>query len=298
MRRAFAAFGLLVVLAAEGVLAQSLAPDADLEAGIRQVKEGDFETAVVTLDRVALRLAGDPARGKDRAQASLYLGVALVALDQRESAKARFKEAVELDHDMRLTPDRFSPKVITAFEEARREAAAEAARSAPESGKKRGSRTPWLVGLGVAAVGGVVLATRGEGQSAGSFALVNARFGTPVVVCPDGTFGKPLPFTVLVEARNGTSGAVSVNTVSTVVTIRSSAIPSEIGFSSNLPSTFSPASVTAGATATLGVDSTLTCDNAIGDSPRFNEWSAQLTVATTAGLFTVDAVDRLRVNIP
>src|SRR5262249_55908818 len=152
-----------------------------------------------------------PARRKERAEAYLYQGVAQIALDQRAAAKTSYKEAIAADKDLRVSPDRFSPKVIAAFEEARREAEAEAAAAAasrPDSTAakpKHGSKTPWLIGLGAAAAGGVVLATRGDDGSQGTFALTNARFGTQVIVCPDGSFGLPIQFSLLVEARNGTS---------------------------------------------------------------------------------------------
>src|SRR5262245_54310582 len=222
MRGAIVSFNLVLVLAgaAPASRAQSSVPDDELQAGIRQVKEGDFETAVVTLDRVARRLAAAPARRKERAEACLYLGVAQIALDQRAAAKTSFKEAIAADKDLRPSPDRFSPKVITAFEEARREAEAAAAAARPDSASakpKHGSKTPWLVGLGAAAVGGVVLATHGDDGGQGTFTLTNARFGTQVIVCPDGTFGRPIPFSLLMEARNTTSTPVSVNGVSTVV---------------------------------------------------------------------------------
>src|SRR5262249_54294909 len=158
---------------------------------------------------------------------------------------------------LRVSPDRFSPKVIAAFEEARREAEAEAAAAAasrPDSTAakpKHGSKTPWLIGLGAAPAGGVVLATRGDDGGQGPFALTNARFGPQVIVCPDGSFGLPIQFSLLVEARNGTSTPVTVNGVSTLVVIVTSAIPSEVGFASNAPSQASPNSVAAGASATL-----------------------------------------------
>jgi hypothetical protein len=305
MRAALVSINLLMAFAAPVAAswAQSGAPDDELLAGIRQVKEGDFETAVVTLDRAARRLAAAPVRRKETADAYLYLGVAQIALDQRAAAKTSFKAAVAAEKDLRVSPDRFSPKVIAAFEEARWEADAEAAASASRPSStaakpKHGSKTPWLVGLGAVAAGGVVLATRGDDGGQGTFALTNARFGTPVVVCPDGSFGLPLPFSLLVEARNGTSTPVMVSGVSTVAVIVTSAIPSEVGFANNAPSQVSPTSVAPGASATLRVDSSLTCDNAVGDPPRFNEWSGHLTVSTTAGVFPLDAVDRLRVNIP
>jgi hypothetical protein len=294
-----AVVAVLAAAPASSAPAQTTGLDDELQAGIRQVNEGDFETAVVTLDHAARRLAGTPARSKDRAQALLYLGVAQIALGQRDAAKASFKDGLAADRDVRPSPDRFSPKVVAAFEEARREAEAAAATPRPASEKpKRRSKTPWLVGLGAAAAGGIVLATHGGDEGGGSFTLTNARFGTQVIPCPDGSLGLPIGFTIVLDARNDTSSAVTVNQVSTVMVIRTSAIPSEIGFASNAPSQISPTSVPAGTSATLRVDSTLTCDNAIGDAPRFNEWSGHLTVTTTAGVVTLDAVDRLRVNIP
>jgi hypothetical protein len=46
------------------------------------------------------------------------------------------------------------------------------------------------------------------------------------------------------------------------------------------------------------VDSTLLCGNAPNDAIRFNEWAVRVTLTTSAGVFTAEAADRLRVNIP
>src|SRR5688572_9962457 len=69
-------------------------PAADLATGIRQVQEGDFETAVVTLQGVTRQLQGQTTRRQELAQAHLYLGIAHVALDQLTEAKASFKAAL------------------------------------------------------------------------------------------------------------------------------------------------------------------------------------------------------------
>ena len=42
----------------------------------------------------------------------------------------------------------------------------------------------------------------------------------------------------------------------------------------------------------------LICNNGPGDPGRFNEWSGRVTFTTSAGVFTVETADRLRVNIP
>jgi hypothetical protein len=68
--------------------------DAGLTAGRRQVEEGDYETAVTTLEPVVSRLA--PSGGPDAARACLYLGIAHLALDQREPARLRFRQALDL----------------------------------------------------------------------------------------------------------------------------------------------------------------------------------------------------------
>ena len=92
-------------------------------------RRGDFEGAVATLGPVADRLAAKG--GHDAAQACLYLGIAHLALDQRDAARARFREALGHEPSLRLGPDRFSPKVIAAFEDARREREAAARAAAP-----------------------------------------------------------------------------------------------------------------------------------------------------------------------
>src|SRR5262249_35871218 len=52
--------------------------DPDIEKGIKQVEDGDFDTAIITLDNAARHLAADPGRAKELSQAYLYLGIAYV----------------------------------------------------------------------------------------------------------------------------------------------------------------------------------------------------------------------------
>ena len=275
---------------------------SQLADGIRQVKEGDFETAVTTLEAAARGLPATAAALKPRAQGWLYLGIAHLALDRRDAARESFARALADDPTLRLGPDRFSPKVIAAFDEARRQARPEPVPPSASAGTGRkggGTKAAWIAGVGAAAVGGVVLATRGgSDKPAGAATFGNARFDTPVILCPDGALGQPIPFALLLEARNETGRQVGLTSASTVVVIVSSAIPSEIGFASNAASQLMPASLASGASATVRVESALICDNAVGDAPRFNEWSGRVTLSTTAGVFTVEATDRLRVNIP
>jgi hypothetical protein len=293
LRRGLGHLALAALMAAPPAAATSGAPDPELLAGIRQVKEGDFEGAVLTLDVVARRFSEDSSHSRDLAQANLYLGIAYVGLDQRPAAKERFHRAVEADRNLSLSPDRFSPKVLALFEEARREV--EAQGKGPTKG---GSKAPWIIlGAGGVAAAAVLIAT-GSSSAPGEAQFTGARFGTPVIECPNGFKGDPISFTILVDAHNGTSNSVTLSSVTSTIIIVSSDIPSEIGQASSLESTVTPGTVGAQSNATLAVTSGVRCFNDFGDPPRFNEWSGKLTLTTSAGVYVLDTADRLRINIP
>jgi hypothetical protein len=302
-RRAAAA-GVVVALLSP-VLAPAQAVDPELATGLRQVREGDFESAVVTLDAVARRLREDPGRRADLLEVYVNLGVAFVALDQRTAARERFRLALALDPKLELRSDRHSPKVIGVFEEARREA--RAAAKPPDSGAGAAAATGGhhsklplvLLGAGGAAAA-IVLATRGsDGTTPGGDArFTGARFGTPVLVCPDGAVNLNLPLTVFVDAVGGRTTTTILSGSATLEIVASPSIPSEVGFASSAPATISPSTVPPGASLSLHVDTTLLCGNGIGDEPRYNDWKARITLSTSNGPVTFETVDRLRVNIP
>jgi hypothetical protein len=262
--------------------------DPELAQGLRQVREGDFEGAVTTLESVVQRLSGMPERSRELVQAYLNLGVAYVALDQPETARSRFREALTRDRRLKLSPAEYSPKVLAAFEQARR-----AERQA--RGGRGGSRTP-LIALGIvgAAAAGVILATRGGSDERPSFS--GARFSPTVVVCPDDSVALSIPVFVLVESQ--AAGSSLTISASTTLRIVSSADPGEVGFGTNRPTNVTPSMLAARARSTLRLETSLLCGNGPGDPGRFNEWSGQVTLTTSAGVFTVETIDRLRVNIP
>ncbi len=307
MTRPLALFVATSVLAL-GLTEPGLAPvlataaqDPGLAAGIRQVDEGDFEGAVATLGPVADRLAARG--GHDAAQACLHLGIAHLALDQRDAARVRFREALGHEPFLRLNPDRFSPKVIAAFEEARREREADSRAAASvtksEGSKGHAGRTVLLAGA-AAAVGGGILYAVGRGDSNpgnGEVAFTGARFGTPVLDCPNDTVGTPLAVAIDLSAENGSGGDVTLGAVSAVlIIVASPSVPSEIGFASTAPSTVVPATLRPGTTA-LRVQTTLTCANGAGDASRFNEWKGRVTL-TAGAAQTVETADTMRVNLP
>ena len=292
-RNRFLALPLAFLLAASPAFTGDV---PELLRGLEQVQEGDYEGAVPTLERALARLEVEKRPDAERARACLYLGIALVALDRPEEAKERFREALGFDGALRLTPDRFSPKVIGLFEEARHEkGSAEAA--GPK--KTRSKRPLVLLGAGVAAAAGVAVAVSGGGSSGGAPSFSGARFTTPVLVCPDGSVDLTLALGIQLQGTNSTGQTLTIRAVTVVMIIAESpAVPSEVGFASTAPATVSPSSIASGGQASVLVQSSLRCGNGPGDPARYNEWIGRVTLDTSADVFTVETADRLRVNIP
>jgi hypothetical protein len=166
---------LALAVATVPVAAQSL--DMDVQKGIAQVDEGDYDGAILTLDNAARRLTTDKTKTNDLAQAYLYLGIAYIGKGREAAAKAKFREAVAQIKTLSLSADKFPPKVVDLFEAAKAEealataapsptpSASGAAPAAPEK-KKGGSKTIFIVG-GLAVAGGAA-ALAGGGSSGSS----------------------------------------------------------------------------------------------------------------------------------
>lgn len=263
--------------------------DPELAQGVRQVREGDFEGAVTTLESVVRRLSSAPERSRDLVQAYVSLAVAYVALDQRDAARSRFVEALARDRNLKLSAAEYSPKVLAVFEEARQ-------RSREGAQGRKGSKAPYIVAGAAAAAAGVVLATRGGSDA--SATLSAARFANLVALCPDQSVNVPVPVLILVEAQAG-STSLSIDAAAAQLTIVTSpANAGEVGLVSTQATNVSPMVVASKTHATLQVNTVLICDNGPGGPERFNEWSGRVTFTTSAGVFTVETADRLRVNIP
>jgi hypothetical protein len=292
---------LTVTLAVWSLAPGVSAEDTGLVTGVRQVEEGDFEGAIVTLEPVAERLA--PSGGPEAVRAFVYLAVAHVALDHDDDARRSFRRALDLDPDLTLSPYEYSPKVRSALEAARREreeSAGDAETRASGSEKGGSSRNLLLAGAGVAAgVTVAVLAAGGDSPSNGDgeVRFTGARFSPPAVECPDGAVDQPLAVGLEVDATNTGTSVALTSISSTLIIVSSPAVPGEVGFASSAPTSASPSTVPGGMT-TLRLQTTLQCSNGTGDTPRFSEWSGRLVLATADGAVTLETVDRLRVNIP
>ena len=154
----------LLIVAPSGVIAQPPPGDAEVLAGVKQVDDGDYDRAILTLDNAARRLAGHPAKVSDLSQAYLYLGIAYIGKGHEAAARAKFREALQQIKDLTLSPEKFPPKVIDAFEAAKQEAANAPAAAAP---KKGGSKKGLVIG-GIVAAGAAVGVAVGAGGGGGS----------------------------------------------------------------------------------------------------------------------------------
>jgi hypothetical protein len=271
--------------------APSPAPPPTLAQGIRLVNEGDFETAVTALRAVTVALASEPSRSAERARASLYLGVAQLALDRPADAHQSFLAALRDDKSLRVTEEHFSPKVVSAFEAARAERGGASAKGGGSGGRVAAAA---LAGAAVAAGAVVVLGGSGEEP----VVLENLRFAQPSINCPDGSNQLPIAYALLVDVVNE-GDDTAVRSVELTARIEVSEV-AEVGFTSNRPATASPASLTGGRRTTVRVESTLLCSNTAGGPPRFNEWSARLILTTEAGAAAAQTspAANMRVVIP
>lgn len=150
--------------APQALLAQAAPVDPEITKGIKLVDDGDYDGAILTLDNAARRLAQDPAKAKELSQAYLYLGIAYVGKGHDAAAKAKFREALGQIKDLTLSPDKFPPKVINVFEEARAEESKSPTRTKAAEKKGGGGKAIFIIG-GVAAVGGIAAAAGGGGGS-------------------------------------------------------------------------------------------------------------------------------------
>jgi tetratricopeptide (TPR) repeat protein len=227
---------LMALVLASGPLAAQT-QDSEVTKGIRQVDEGDYDAAIVTLDAAARRLAADKTKVKDLSQAYLYLGIAYVGKGHEAAAKAKFRDAVAQIKDLSLSADRYPPKVINLFEAAKEEARAAGtattsagttrppataaptpAAAAPEQGGGGGGKKLLLIGGGVAVAGAGAYLAFGKSDDGGcdtyfrdaSGILNSSQQSFALVTTPadDGAWHAELTFTVTAAEAAKSRGAL------------------------------------------------------------------------------------------
>jgi hypothetical protein len=146
-----------VVVAATLLLGAS--GEAELDKGMRQVAEGDFEGALITLDSLARDLAARPGPSKEKVSTYVWLGAAYSGLDQEALAIAKLEQALQLDASLTLSAETFPPKLLRLFETAKQRIAEEKTLK-KEAGAKPRKKGLLLVGVGGAAAAGIALAVK------------------------------------------------------------------------------------------------------------------------------------------
>jgi hypothetical protein len=99
--------------------AEPPARDPEVAKGIADVDNGEYDSAILRLEAAARRLTGQEGRRDDLVQAYVHLAVAHLAKGFEATAKSRFRDALALDASLRLSSEKFSPRVIEVFEKAR-----------------------------------------------------------------------------------------------------------------------------------------------------------------------------------
>jgi hypothetical protein len=155
-----------------GAVAVALTPPATpvptLVAGISQYDEGDMTGSVLTLETVIRSLSVEPAlHANDLSQAYLYRGAAFVRLAQEENAKGSFASALQYDKELRITEEKWPPRVVRVFEAARTGKTKSVLLPPSNVAKKAGIGAlgvAAIVGGGIALAGGAVAVTHGSAQ--------------------------------------------------------------------------------------------------------------------------------------
>jgi hypothetical protein len=189
-----------------GLWMQTPASDPELERGLRQLKSGDLEGAVLTLDPLVRRLPTSPERLSQRARAHLYLGAAYAGLKHERLARAQFREALKLDKDLRPQPGELSAEAMSLFESARKGPSKK--KAAAGAVGAIGGGTLAIIAQGAAVATGAAAAGGGATTTTVPPALTTTTTTTPTLPCP----GPRAPVLAIVFPRNGmtVSGTVIV----------------------------------------------------------------------------------------
>jgi hypothetical protein len=136
----------------------------------------------------------------------------------------------------------------------------------------------------------------------GSVDFMNARFEPAGTVCPAGATGQPLEFPIVVTGTNHRCDTVTISSVSVLMTIVNVNNTNDtVGDTFTLDDVpFSPGSIgAAGGSATIRLTPTAgNCSNPRGGRAGQVDLSGQVTLQTSAGTFTVNAGNNVRVDFP
>jgi TonB family protein len=132
---------LLLLVSSLGGRAQSVPKDDPFRTVEEFYFNAEFGKASKLLDEIDIQLASEPGGAEHIKKLRLYQALVAIALDDSETAKARFQQLLAIDSGFYLPSDQYSPKIIRIFTEARRtfdENGCSAACSECEAARKSG----------------------------------------------------------------------------------------------------------------------------------------------------------------
>jgi hypothetical protein len=152
---------------------------------------------------------------------------------------------------------------------------------------------------GLLVLGAVVLGACALGQS-GKFELTNPRNDSSYN-CPNGSNSAPYNFHGDVDVDNGTSGSVSIKSVSvllTAVAVHGNWIPKAGDRVEVLNVQFSPKTFEAGKKATLKITVPLVCTNSShqGTGDNYGDYTTQFTIVTSSSTYKLTSRTKYRVH--
>ena len=142
----------------------------------------------------------------------------------------------------------------------------------------------------------ILLSACGFGTNA-EFKLSDASV-QPSYVCPSSTSESPYDIHASINSHNGTSGSVSIKSVSVVMTLAAvhGGWLQQVGYKYDAGSvTFAPDRVGAGTNATLQVTIPSACRSKSVGSLSYADYSVAMTVATSAGTFKIESKNTHRI---
>jgi len=121
--------------------------------------------------------------------------------------------------------------------------------------------------------------------------------------CPEGSSNSPYQGHAMLDADNPTSKDVNISKVSAVITVVATHGNwlNKVGDKFDaVISSFSPKAVKAGSKTTVKVNIDLVCTNTStgGNSSNYGDYTAEFTVATSAGTFKAKSQNNTRISAP
>jgi tetratricopeptide (TPR) repeat protein len=127
-----------LVLLAAPQLSPAAPADPAVEAGVAQVREGEYDAAIQLLETAAARLRSS-SNGKVLARAQSYLAIAYLGRGREEDARAGFVAALRADPSLEVTTSEFPPRIVEFFEKVKRELSV----AVPGASTAERSRSKW-----------------------------------------------------------------------------------------------------------------------------------------------------------